>query len=42
LDEKKELVDNFIFYNKKELDERKAKLNYELIKNSIPFIFIII
>ena len=42
LDKKKELVDNFIFYNKKELDERKAKLNYELIKNSIPFIFIII
>ena len=42
LDEKKELVDNFIFYNKKELDERKAKLNYELIKNSIPFIFIVI
>lgn len=42
LDKKKELVDNFIFYNKKELDEKKSEFNYELIKNSIPFIFIII
>ena len=42
LDEKKKLVDNFIFYNKKELDEKETESNYELIKNSIPFILIIL
>ena len=42
LDEKKKLIDNFIFYNEKELDEKQTESNYELLKHSIPFIFILI
>ncbi len=42
LDEKKKLVDNFIFYNKKDLEEKQTESNYELLKHSIPFILILI
>ncbi|MFA9238960.1 MAG: ABC transporter substrate-binding protein, partial [Candidatus Paceibacteria bacterium] len=41
-EKKKELIDNFIFYTQKELENKKTDLNYNLLKKSIPFIIILI
>ncbi|MDZ7819672.1 MAG: hypothetical protein U5K55_14150 [Aliarcobacter sp.] len=41
-EKKKELIDNFIFYTQKELENKRADLNYNLLKKSIPFFIILI
>jgi signal transduction histidine kinase/ABC-type nitrate/sulfonate/bicarbonate transport system substrate-binding protein len=41
-EKKEELIDNFIFYTQKELEDKRIDLNYTLLKKSIPFLIIIL
>ncbi|MBU0925216.1 ABC transporter substrate-binding protein [bacterium] len=41
-EKKEELIDNFIFYTQKELEDKRVDLNYTLLKKSIPFLIIIL
>jgi signal transduction histidine kinase/ABC-type nitrate/sulfonate/bicarbonate transport system substrate-binding protein len=41
-EEKKRLINDFIFYSEKELDKKNQEKNQDMIKKSIPFLIIII
>ena len=41
-EEKKQLINDFIFYSEKEIDKKNQEKNYELLKKTIPFLIILI
>jgi signal transduction histidine kinase/ABC-type nitrate/sulfonate/bicarbonate transport system substrate-binding protein len=41
-EEKKQLINDFIFYSEKEIDKKNQEKNYELLKKIIPFLIILI
>ena len=41
-EEKKQLINDFIFYTEQEIDKKNQEKNYELLKKAIPFLIILI